>query len=311
MPRSSIPSTPELPAVSGELIDDDRRLREVERRYNEQRELVVAQYGEGLPWHVDHYESEIRGELRRGAEAFVRAGRLLVVARDCATHGEWSGMLERLGLEQSYARRMMEAARRLASIPNRATSHDLQKVTKSQGKLIELLSLPEEQFQQLADTGETNGLHVDDVAKMTVRELREAVRNARADGAAKDHRAGVREREIERLEAERRRLQRSWDQATPAEQTLTLRTQAQCAALECRAAIMAHGDDVSSLRTRAQALLDHGRETGDDQAVFLAALFAEVERDLRVLRDELGIEQRVDADPTPDWLRAAQASGEA
>ena len=114
------------------------------------RQLTVAEFGEGLPYVPEHYEHEIRRELRRGCEAFIRAGRLLVVVQECAPHGEWLGMLDRIGVEESQARRMMTAARRLA---NRATSHDLVAAAKTQSKLIELLSLPEEEFGELVDTG--------------------------------------------------------------------------------------------------------------------------------------------------------------
>ncbi|WP_049485154.1 DUF3102 domain-containing protein, partial [Stenotrophomonas maltophilia] len=154
----------------------------------EHQSEVVDQFGDGLPWHPDHYENAIRSELRRGCEAFLRAGRYLVVARECAAHGEWQGMLERLSIEPRQAQRMMEAARRVAVLPNASTSTHLMAAAKSESKIIELLSLPEEQFAELAEKGETDGLSLDDVESMTVRELRAAIRDARADLDAKDQR---------------------------------------------------------------------------------------------------------------------------
>lgn len=281
-----------------------------ERALNERMELVVAEFGDGLPWQPEHYAHEIRGELRRGCESFLRAGRLLVVARECATHGEWARLLDQIGVEASQASRMMVAARRIAALPNRATPHDLLTSTKSQAKLIELLSLPEDQFAELAETGETNGLTRDDIETMTVRELRQAVREAREDLVAKDERAGTREREIDRLQKDLRKARRALDEATPEQTALDLRQHASAAALDVRAKIVARGDEVSSLRTRAEQLLSHGRETGVDQGVFLAGLFAEIERDLAALRDELGIAVAVAADATPEWLAQAKEAGE-
>lgn len=133
---------------------------------------------------------------------------------------------------------------------------------------------------------------------------------ARDDLAAKDQRASVREREVERLGKELRKARRALDEATPDQTAQDLRHHASAAAHDVRAKIIARGDDVSSLRTRAEQLLSHGRDTGVDQSVFLAGLFAEIERDLAALRDELGIEATVAADGTPEWLKQAQAAGE-
>lgn len=140
--------------------------------------------------------------------------------------------------------------------------------------------------------------------------LTEELREAREDLAAKDQRAGIREREIERVSKELRKARRALDEATPEQTALDLRQHASAAALDVRAKIVARGDEVSSLRTRAEQLLSHGRDTGVDQGVFLAGLFAEIERDLAALRDELGIAVAVAADATPEWLAQAKAAGE-
>ena len=105
-------------SLTGELV-----ARETD--YNQTKQLLVAEFGEGLHWDPDHYTAAIATEMKRGCEAFLRAGRLLVVARGCASHGEWSGMMDRLGLEPRQAHRMMEAAKRVATLPNRSTSTDL------------------------------------------------------------------------------------------------------------------------------------------------------------------------------------------
>src|SRR2546427_632919 len=60
----------------------------------EHQSEVVDQFGDGLPWHPDHYENAIRSELRRGCEAFLRAGRYLVVARECARSEEHTSELQ-------------------------------------------------------------------------------------------------------------------------------------------------------------------------------------------------------------------------
>lgn len=171
----------------------------------ERRQQLEDQFADGLPWHPAHYEAEIRRELRAGCEAFLRAGRLLLVARECAAHGDWLEMLDRLGIEARQSQRMIEAARRVAGVANASTSTHLLAAVKNQSKLIELLSLPEDQFAELAETGATGDLSTDEVAKMGVRELRAAVRDLRADAEAKDSVLRDKEERISKLDVQLQR----------------------------------------------------------------------------------------------------------
>lgn len=272
------------PAKTGELV-----AREAD--HNERRDVIVAQYGDGLPWHADHYEHEIRNELRRGCDAFLRAGRLLLVAKHCAGHGEWGGMLERLSIAPRQAQRMMEAARRIAALPNASRATHLIEAAGTQGKLIELLSLPDEEFSELANEGATGQLTVDDVASMTRDELRAAVRDAKADIEAKDARAGERERRIEHLEKELRKARGERQRATPAQEESRLRDRAQTAVLQCRADISARGEDVASLAAAIDDLRAHAAEQGNAMAhdAYLGGLVGEVLAELRRVRDEIGL----------------------
>lgn len=281
-----------------------------ERARNESVELVIAEFGDGLQYIREHYIAENRRDIRHAAEAAVRVGRRLIVMKACEGHGGWLDCLAQQGIDPATASRMMMAARRLAALPNNAAAHNLIRATEGQAKLFELLSLPNDQFAELAETGRTGDLALDEIGEMTARELRLAVRAAREEIATKDERAGVREREIERLNTENRKIRRQFDTAKPEETTTDLRSHASTAALEVRSALIARGNEKSSLRTRAEALLSHGRDIGIDQGVFLAGLFAELERDLAQLRDELGIEATVSADATPAWLLEARAAGE-
>ncbi|MGE4439575.1 hypothetical protein [Achromobacter sp.] len=291
---------PAAPALDGELLD--ARSQEL-AAMNEHQQAVIEQYGDGLPWSAEHYETQIRSELRRGCEAFLRAGRYLVVARECAAHGEWQGMLDRLGIEASHARRMMEAARRVTALPNRARAHDLIAAAGTQSKLIELLSLPEDQFQELASEGATGDLEVDDIAAMSRDELRAAVREARADIEAKDDRAAKRERDIENLQKKLRQAKLERQRAEPDDIAGELRTLASAAALQVRADIGATGDDVESLQERIAALCEHAAGAGgdgDEHHPFMGALIGELFSELRRVRDAFGL-PIVNDHGAPDW----------
>lgn len=249
-----------------------------------ERELqLVEQFGDGLPWHPDHYEAAIRGELRRGCEAFLRAGRYLIVARECAMHGEWQGMLDRLGIGRDQASRMMEAARRVSALPNVATSQHLIQAAGNQSKLIELLSLPEDQFAELADKGATGDIDLNDVEQMTVAELRAAVREARADIEAKDQRINKLSDDLNKEHEKLSKAQRKWKSATPDERQVTLVAAVTAAELAILAQL---GTAKDGLRGAVAALADHCSEHGLDCEEFLGDVFGRLLNGIRSTRDD-------------------------
>ena len=250
---------------------------------HERQMQLVDQFGEGLPWHPDHYEAAIRSELRRGAEAFLRAGSYLVVARECSQHGEWLGMLDRLGVEPRTAQRMMEAARRVVALPNASTSSHLIQAAGTQSKLIELLSLPEDQFSELAETGATGELSVDDIEGMTVKELRAAVRDARADLEAKDQRINKLSDDLNKEHEKLAKAKRQWKSATPDEQQVHLQQEV-VAAEEVVKAQLGHARD--GLRNAVMALAEHCAENGLACDEFLGDVFARLLNAVRIVRDD-------------------------
>ncbi|HHA2767531.1 TPA: hypothetical protein ACOECM_001509 [Stenotrophomonas maltophilia] len=256
----------------------------------EHQSEVVDQFGDGLPWHPDHYENAIRGELRRGCEAFLRAGRYLVVARECAAHGEWQQMLDRLDLGRAQAFRMIEAAKRVSALPNVSAPKHLIAAAKNSTKLVELLSLPEEQFVELATTGETADLTLDDVERMTFRELRAAIRDARADLDAKDQRITKLSDDLNKAEEKTAKAQKKWKKATPDEQSQELLTQLEQAAAQVRIAI-ASGSEEAGFSGAVITLMQHAEQHNLNVDEQVAGIIASLINDLRLVRDhqEVGV----------------------
>jgi len=252
-----------------------------------QQQALVDEFGDGLPWHPDHYEAAIRGELRRGCDAFLRAGRYLIVARECAVHGEWAGILGRLGMEPRQAQRMMEAARRVCALPNASRATHLVEAVGTQSKLIELLSLPEDQFAELAEKGATGDLDLDDLADMTRDDLRAAVREARADLEAKDQRIGKLSDDLNRAEEKAAKAQRKWKSGTPDDQQIVLEQRI----VEAKHAIIANiGSEKSGLVSAVLELANHCNEHDLECAQFLGDTLGELLQAVRFVRDgyELG-----------------------
>lgn len=287
MPKKKEPGRPALPpAVQtgpefiGKTPDDEAQ--QLEALHAQQMQLV-EQFGDGLPWHPDHYEAAIRGELRRGCEAFLRAGRYLIVARECALHGEWTGMLQRLGVEARQAQRMMEAARRVALLPNASRATHLLEAAGTQSKLIELLSLPEDEFVDLAEKGRSGNLQLDDIESMTRDELRAAVREARADLEAKDQRINKLSDDLNKEHEKLAKAQRKWKAATPDERQKIL----QDAVTQAEMTIVAQlGGAKDGLRAAVNALIEHTVGTDLDSQEFLGDVFGRLLNAVRAVRDD-------------------------
>lgn len=124
----------------------------------------------------DLIQRDVAANMRRSVEACLEVGRGLAVLREACGHGQFLARLEVLGLERTVATRFILAASKFSNV---ATSQHLTKAIGTQSKLLEMLVLDDEQIDELALTGQTGELSLDDVSTMSVKELRAAVRELR------------------------------------------------------------------------------------------------------------------------------------
>lgn len=262
---------PEILPAELTRIENTQTALTLEARQHEAAVRAVAQsMGYQLPADCtdpDMIQRDISANMRRSVEACLQVGMGLRVLKEACQHGEFVARLEVLGIEHTVAKRFMQAASRF---PKGATSH-LLKAASSQSKLFEMLVLDDEQVEELELTGQTGDLSLDDVATMSVKELRKAIREERLEKAATQDLLDKKNKRIDTLEAERKKLSRE-----PAnEQHKALKAEASGVATEARALIFGP-------LTQAVALL-----TGQhSDALFAAALVGELQRELTRLRDE-------------------------
>ncbi|WP_068639674.1 AAA family ATPase [Thauera butanivorans] len=121
----------------------------------------------------DSIQRDIAAHLRRTVEDCLHVGRALIVLKEVCGHGNFINRLKVIGLHRNVAHKFMRSAWRLSNLP---TSASLLEAVGNQTKLFELLTLDDEQFEELALTGQTGGLSVEDIAGMSVAKLRAAVR---------------------------------------------------------------------------------------------------------------------------------------
>ncbi|KAF1043219.1 MAG: hypothetical protein GAK35_02311 [Herbaspirillum frisingense] len=174
----------------------------------EKYQLIAQQFNYALAYNRGRMVDEVRHYMGESARAMLEAGARLALIRSQEPHGEWLETCEQLNLEPRTAQRMINSALKFA---NATTSSQMERLGTS--KLIELLVLDDDDASTLAEGGAIAGLgSVDDIASMTVRELRTALREAREDGKAKDAVLSSKNKKIDNLETQ---LQRKRD-TTPA-----------------------------------------------------------------------------------------------
>jgi hypothetical protein len=147
---------------------------------------VALRVGYQLPAECadpDLIQRDIAINMRRSVEACLEVGRGLVVLKEACGHGQFVARLEVLGIDRTVSFRFMQVAIKFSNVSS--TQH-LTKAIGNQTKLFEMLVLDDEQIEELELTGQTGELKLDDIATMSVKELRSKLREARAEGKSKD-----------------------------------------------------------------------------------------------------------------------------
>lgn len=230
-------------------------------------------------------ENSAKDAIRRIGAGIFELGGYLLMLREACPRGHFLPALERLGIGNDAAQRYMAVTRRFA---NAATSRHFEQVGFS--KLVELLPLDDEQLEELAEVGQTGELALDDVAGMTVRELRATVRKARAEADKQRARAERQEAVNTELHEEMRQIKRM----PPAEELK--RTQREAADIQAEALGLLQGD------YRRMFIALNNCEV--DQSLFMAGMVGQLIGELETLRDEFNLK---DVGGTPEWEQWAGA----
>lgn len=184
MSRKPLPLTDTTPIATANevaIADGHAALNAVAAIDTAQQEAVrqlAVKIGYQLPADCtdpDLIQRDIAANMRRSVEACLEVGRGLAVLKEACEHGQFLARLETLGIEKRIAQRFIQSALRFSN----AASTPLLKAAASQTKLFEMLVLDDEQVEELEETGKTGGLALDDVATMSVKELRAAIRAER------------------------------------------------------------------------------------------------------------------------------------
>ncbi|GDO99240.1 DUF3102 domain-containing protein [Escherichia coli] len=261
---------------------------------------IMQQFGDGLPYERDRVVHEARFYMAQSAEAMLEAGKRLIILKENEPHGDFINILENdLGLEPRVARRMMQASVKFlgneGEPPKRTTLSVLGKA-----KLYDLMVLDNEELDELADGGTVAGLTLDDVDRMSVRELRQALREARETHTAQQKVLAGKDQKINELATKLEKKSRL-QPPPPDEELKKLRAEISALAVEAESVITVR------LGSAFETLNEHcARSMADIPKDFMTGLLCQIERSIRNLRITHDLDDEPAGTPEPAWLSAPE-----
>ncbi len=151
---------------------------------------------------VGALEDGIRLYQRRTIEDLFELGKRLLLLKEQTQHGEFISRVELLGFDKSLARKLMVATLKFSKVE----TSPLLKTVKSQSKLLELIVLDDNDIEIIEDGGSIGDVNLDSIETMSVRELKKALRDAKADIDAKEQVIKTKDQKANELLAENAKL---------------------------------------------------------------------------------------------------------
>lgn len=288
--------TPALPAMR----DAANQLAVMHEQRQATVRAVAAQLGYQLPADCtdpDLIQRDIAANMRRSVEACLEVGRGLRVLKEACEHGNFIARLDALGVDRHVAARFMQAATKFSNVP---TSAHLTKAIGTQSKLLEMLVLDDEQLEELELTGQTGELKLDDIATMSVKELRAALRETRENAEAQARLLSDKNAKIDELAAKLTTKKPRVQTPPPDVEGQEIRKEASQFAFEAESVVR------GKLRAAFQALAEHSEKHGITHGDFMAGLLCQIEVSIKQMRSEFDVKNAPDGDEMPDWLRTGE-----
>lgn len=257
---------------------------------------IAAQFGDGLPYDRTRLVNEARFYMAQSAEAMLEAGKRLIVLKENEPHGEFIEIVQQqLGLPYRTTARLMQAAIKYSSPALKANVPALAHLGKT--KLFELMTEDDEELAALADGGTVAGMTLDDIDRMTSRELKAALRETRENSEAQARLLADKNNKIDELAAKLTTKKPRVQTPPPDVEGEEIRKEASQFAFEAESVVR------GKLRAAFQALAEHAEKHGIAHDDFMAGLLCQVEVSVKQLRGEFGVKEAPDGEEVPDWLR--------
>ncbi|WGM10109.1 hypothetical protein QE197_03100 [Arsenophonus nasoniae] len=165
---------------------------------NSAQQEVMARFGDGLPYERERIVHEARFYMAQSAEAMLEAGKRLIILKENEPHGEFVNIVtSQLGLAERTAQIMMKASLKYLSPQLGGKAQTFAALGKA--KLYELMLEDDEDLAELAEGGTIAGLTLDEVDRMSVRELRAALRKDEAALKRSQQLVAEKEKQLQQL----------------------------------------------------------------------------------------------------------------
>ena len=236
-----------------------------------------------------------RGRLkfREAQEAFFEFGRVLVVLKEHMPHGKFQATVKsEFGISPESARKMIQATVKFCSPQLLKAQPKL--LTLGKSKLFELMTEDDEDLQELADGGSVNGITLDDVDRMTIKELRAALRESRETAEAKDKIIADKNKKVDELAEKLAKKQKGKE---PKPEDVGSELTMQLSSLE-----VAARSDLSRFAEVFEQMLAHGEANGYDHRPQMVAAINQISRDAETLRERFTLPQEAPTNAKPEWL---------
>ncbi|ELO0595936.1 DUF3102 domain-containing protein [Salmonella enterica] len=150
---------------------------------SQHRVAIMEQFGEGLPYERTRVIHETKFYMDQSTKAMLEAGKRLLILKENEPYGDFQAITRNeLNLEPRIAQKMAQAALKFLSPQLETNAKTFSHLGRS--KLYELMLEDDEELAELAEGGTVAGLTLDDIDRMSVRELRKALRESKEDLSA-------------------------------------------------------------------------------------------------------------------------------
>ncbi len=262
---------------------------------SEHRLEIMQQFGDGLPYERDRIVHETRFYMAQSAEAMLEAGKRLVILKENEPHGDFIDIVEsQLSLSKRTAQVMMQASLKYLSPKLEPKAQALALLGKT--KLFELMTEDDEDLVELADGGTIAGMSLDDIDRMTSRELKAALREARETNAAQQRVLADKNEKIDSLSTKLEKKSRI-QPPKPDEEVKKLRAEVTALAVEAESAIAVRLS--SAFETLCAYCAENMIDTPRD---FMAGLVCQLESTACSLRSTFDLPDEPTGNAAPSWL---------
>ncbi|HBN0805671.1 TPA: DUF3102 domain-containing protein, partial [Escherichia coli] len=256
---------------------------------------IMQQFGDGLPYERDRIVHEARFYMAQSAEAMLEAGKRLIILKENEPYGDFINIVEsELSMSKRTAQVMMQASIKYLSPQLESKAQTFALLGKA--KLFELMTEDDENLAELADGGTVAGLTLDDVDRMSVRELRQALREARETNAAQQRVLADKNEKIDSLSTRLEKKSRI-QPPEPDEEVKKLRAEVTALAVEAESAIAVRLS--SAFETLCAYCAENMIDTPRD---FMAGLVCQLESTARSLRSTFDLPDEPTGNAAPSWL---------